>query len=508
VVKGLVALLACLALPALGGCTWILSLEDVAPNATEAGAADAHDEAVADHVSDRADVAVDGNDASADAPGDVSIDGANDGAHTDDASAEAETGPAADASSDADAGPIDGAPLDSGAEAEAAPPALPCPASVALPLGKPIATGSTVNRSDTTRGTCVSGIGNDIAFDWVAPYSDWYSINTTGSTFDTVLYLRDGTCSGTELACNDNANGGAQSEILYQFTENQRVAIYVDGRANDKGNVVVNAERITCPGGDLTGLSFPQTALTTAGYPDSHVGACGKVTYPAHPDRAFRYTPPTAGLYKFTATSTAFQPMIFVEQGPRCGGTLLGCNTELVLGGSYRYPAEVIRKLPAGEPVTIIVDGADGSGFFDLNVVRVDDGSTCGVAALPTVNVSTTLAAAGANRQTASCAPAGMNDGFGGPTPSVDDTYAFTVNLGASCGQFITFTSNGLFTAYLVRGQCAGPEVRCEAATLQGDGSYSLTMSFGSADNGTYTLVLERAGWQTTTIKYSGAGIC
>jgi hypothetical protein len=207
-----------------------------------------------------------------------------------------------------------------------------------------------------------------------------------------------------------------------------------------------------------------------------------------------RFIPSTAGLYSFTATSTAFTPAIYVEQGARCGGTLLGCNTELVISATSRYPAEVIRKLPAGQPVTIIVDGTDGSGFFDLNIVRVDDGSTCGAAPLPPNNTPVDLGAGGPNHQTATCATAGTSGPFGDPIAREDHTYRLDANYAAMSSCHYVVTANGPFTVYRVRGKCEGPEASCKASTDKGGGSYEVQFDLGAADNGTYTLVIENAG--------------
>jgi hypothetical protein len=516
-VKRLLIAFACLALPAVGGCTWMLGLEDVAPNATDAGAADAARDVSSDQRSGdadaSADVSVDANDGSVDASVDASDD-ATDASVDASIDAGEDVAPIDDASADADAAPIDVAPYDAPADApgeadatpiDAGPPTLPCVVGMALPLGSPAATGSTTDRSDTARGTCVSGTGNDIAFEWVAPYDDWYSIDTFGSSFDTVLYLRDAACDGPELACSDNAGGTTQSEIIRQFTKGRRVAIYVDGKANDKGSVVVNIKRITCPTNDITGQPLPLLQLSTVGGPNTHTGVCGGNGFP---ERAYRYVPSVAGLYSITAKSTAFKPVIYVEQGARCGGTLLGCNTGLVLGAAAasRYPAEVIRKLPAGQPVTIIVDGADGSGFFDLNIVRIDDGSTCGSATLPPNDTPVNMGAGGPNHQTATCSTAGGSDMWGGPMVREDHTYKLDINHGATTFCQYVFTANGPFTVYRVRGQCEGPEVACIPSTDKGGSSYEVQFGLGAADNGSYTLVIENAG--PMSITYSVRVMC
>lgn len=51
-------------------------------------------------------------------------------------------------------------------------------------------------------GSCVPMI-SPIWWEWTAPSDGLYTINTSGSDFDTVLYILD-TCTGSELSCNDD----------------------------------------------------------------------------------------------------------------------------------------------------------------------------------------------------------------------------------------------------------------------------------------------------------------
>src|SRR5207302_907476 len=44
----------------------------------------------------------------------------------------------------------------------------------------------------------------DVAFQWTAPGTGTFQIDTHGSDFDTILWVLDGTCTGRELACNDD----------------------------------------------------------------------------------------------------------------------------------------------------------------------------------------------------------------------------------------------------------------------------------------------------------------
>jgi len=212
-------------------------------------------------------------------------------------------------------------------------------------------------------------------------------------------------------------------------------------------------------------------------------------------ESTYRFTPTQTGLYSITAQSTDFPPILYVEQGPRCGGTLLGCNK----GNGFvnSYPAEVIRNLTAGQPVTITVDG--GSGFFTLNATRmIDDGGTCGAAPLPGDGVMVTIPGRGASHSTGSCVLAGGLDGVGsGPYPFADATYTFPVNLGQSVSCRYQFDANGPITVYLIQNACSGSETKCMAAAAV-TGSplgYQTSFNLSMLDNGAYTLVVENGAF-------------
>ncbi|HET9957414.1 MAG TPA: hypothetical protein VFQ61_23105 [Polyangiaceae bacterium] len=358
-----------------------------------------------------------------------------------------------------------------------------CAESLLRGTGKPLAESSTQDGTDAHKGSCGSGTGNDVVFDWLVPATDYYSINTIGSDFDTVLYTLP-SCEGKELACNNNTGTSPQSEILSHFKKDERVLLVVDGNSGDQGSVALNTERITCPDTELTGQPLPAT-LSTSGGPNTHKGTCGG---DGTPEKSYHWTAPQAGIYRFTASSTEFVPSLYVERGPRCGGELLGCS-QASGKTTTSYPATVSRYLQAGQVVNLIVDG--GSGFFTLDAKRVDAGTTCGTTALPGDTPVTLKDTRQAGPVTQSCGPAGSIDGVGsGPFPFSSVTYKMDVNFGQSTSCSYQVQANGPIVVSLIRGTCSGSEARCVASTESG-GTYTAKFSLGAADNGTYTLLIQ-----------------
>lgn len=357
-------------------------------------------------------------------------------------------------------------------------------------LGEVLAT-STAGREDQFTLSCASGASNDVAYEFHAPASDYYVFDTGGSTIDTVLALVSD-CDGTELACNDNTEDTLQSEVLSYLEEGQTVAVVVDGNTGESGDVQLHVSQVTCPSLDLTGQPLPVTKDTSGG-PSEHSGACGGADAP---ERSYRFTPTSDGLYRFRASSEVFVPALYLEDGARCDSPLLGCSMGGNQGPIGGYPAEVTRFLHADEPVTVIVDGADGgSGLFDLDIEQLDDARTCpSLPSLPTLE-SISLPNSSAFESTthllsASCAPSGATN-FSSPVPYSDDSYPLKVAFGASTSCTYQLEASQPIAVYLLEGSdCSGAERLCVTSEEQA-GDHVATFSLNAADNGDYVLVVE-----------------
>jgi len=91
----------------------------------------------------------------------------------------------------------------------------------------------------------------DVEYQWTAPRTATYAIDTFGSAFDTVLSVRDGTCAGNELACNDDAIG-VQSEVQLALRAGQAVMVIVEGYGWSSGPYALHIDRApTCGDGVL-----------------------------------------------------------------------------------------------------------------------------------------------------------------------------------------------------------------------------------------------------------------
>jgi hypothetical protein len=104
--------------------------------------------------------------------------------------------------------------------------------------GPALATGATSGGPSTLEGTCGGDAVDEAVFTWVAPSDGDYDFTTDGSDFDTVIYVRDGLCTESELACNDD-DESLQGRVIVPLGAGQRVTVVVDGYDTNAGNYVL-----------------------------------------------------------------------------------------------------------------------------------------------------------------------------------------------------------------------------------------------------------------------------
>ncbi len=101
--------------------------------------------------------------------------------------------------------------------------------------------------------SCGGGGGRapEAVFGFTAPGAGRYVFSTTGSRFDTILYVRDRWCTGAELACDDDGGGEGASQITLELEANQEVAVIVDGYGDKSGrfSLTVRGVELVCDDG-------------------------------------------------------------------------------------------------------------------------------------------------------------------------------------------------------------------------------------------------------------------
>jgi hypothetical protein len=105
--------------------------------------------------------------------------------------------------------------------------------------------------------SCGAVGGKEGVLIWYADRTGYWDIDTFGSNYDTVLWVKRGTYGAdTEFACNNDANGTQQSEVrIYaQKGETFMIAVDTNGTFDPTGtNVEVNANYVGLDGGGCYG---------------------------------------------------------------------------------------------------------------------------------------------------------------------------------------------------------------------------------------------------------------
>jgi len=91
--------------------------------------------------------------------------------------------------------------------------------------------------------------GASVWFIWTAPASGSATIDTIGSSFDTLLGVYTGTSVGslTSIVSDDNSGGSGTSKVVFTATSGTIYRIAVDGFNAGRGNVALNWVQPSAP---------------------------------------------------------------------------------------------------------------------------------------------------------------------------------------------------------------------------------------------------------------------
>ncbi|WP_437531472.1 MXAN_6577-like cysteine-rich protein [Sorangium sp. So ce726] len=378
-----------------------------------------------------------------------------------------------------------------------APPACPL-GTLATALPQSV-TGDTWGLGDAVSTGCGSIDTPDASYSFTAPRAGRYIFDTSGSTFDTVLELRRGSCSGTVIACNDNAMGAATSRLVANLAEGQTVVAVVDGIDGGAGPFTLNvAEYVPPPCPEFTlDATFPQTVTGTTAIPDRVSALPSPCTSNSGPEATYAFTAPATALYTFDTFGSSFDTVLHVHEGT-CSGESVACNDD-----TSGRQSQVKVTLSEGETVSVVVDGyaAVASGAFKLNVSQtfvlpcpvLDLGST-----VPQTVTGTTADAADVLRP--SCGSGGAGE----------VTYSFTA---PAAGTYVVDTFGSSFDTVLsvLDGSCSGAVLACNN---DAPGSEQSRVTLELAQGQTIVLLVDggaagASGDFTLNIApFSGGGTC
>ncbi|MDX9721041.1 MAG: hypothetical protein RBU37_09840, partial [Myxococcota bacterium] len=241
-------------------------------------------------------------------------------------------------------------------------------------VGDDVSTGTTVGAGADFSGTCGGTSAPDLAFLWTPPTDGCYRIDTVGSSYDTVLYVRD-YLAGTQLECN-NDGAGISPQSMVQIDAamaGQGYLIVVDGASTNEGDYVLNIN--PCPEGVevITGCPVEYCTETPGGGPhggDLYTYVLAGVDHPIIDDfptagcssfgngRDLLLVLDMAGYAGFSASTCAADPgdssLAAFDVDPTGGGAVaVACNGDAT-GESSSFCSKLADGTGTGTPPSVV----------------------------------------------------------------------------------------------------------------------------------------------------------
>jgi len=254
-------------------------------------------------------------------------------------------------------------------------------------------TGKT-NGASTSTGSCGGGSAPEAAYRLVLAQPSDVFVTTHGTGFDTVLYMRRGTCCGQELACNDNADGRTTSVLSQQNLPAGTYYVFVDGaKASESGDFTVDiyitptatAAADTC----ARAVRIADTAVSgdTCGMNNDYDQPPGCLNVPnSGPDMVYYFVLDTRSTVSFsTCNATCFDTVLYIRDVCSMADPQSPCNDDDNVCGKDQSCA-----LVAGVPSTVSAVLDPGVHYLILDTYPTVDSPglpTCGAFSITPVGV-------------------------------------------------------------------------------------------------------------------------
>ncbi len=230
-------------------------------------------------------------------------------------------------------------------------------------------TGTTSGASATT-GSCGGGSAPEAIYKLVLGVTSDVFITTHGTGFNTVVYVRRDCCGGTEVGCNDNADGRTTSVLSLRGLTAGTYYVYVDGAAaGAMGAYTVDIYATAASGnnGEACGspirLANVALAGTNCGYINDLEPQVGCTVSGATGQDVIYYfvlDAPTS-VQLNTCSSTCIDSVLYIRDVCTGAATQRTCNDDScrASGTCYSNPAAVQSRtatvmLPAGAYYAVV----------------------------------------------------------------------------------------------------------------------------------------------------------
>jgi len=213
--------------------------------------------------------------------------------------------------------------------------------------------------------------GASVWYSWTAPSDGAVVVDTSGSSFDTLLgvYTGPSVDSLTEVAAgNDDSAFGLQSKVSFAATSGETYMIAVDGYVGETGSISLHLELAAAPANDdfadATSLSGAEVVLSSQSN-DSATKQTGEPNIGTNPGGAsvwYSWTAPSDGVAEVKVTGNQFCDVLGVYTG-----SAVGSLTEVASHDGCGL-SRVSFAATSGTTYMIAVDGEYGaSGGFGVH---------------------------------------------------------------------------------------------------------------------------------------------
>ncbi|MDQ2982478.1 MAG: metallophosphoesterase [Actinomycetota bacterium] len=225
--------------------------------------------------------------------------------------------------------------------------------------------------------------GASVWYRWTAPSSGTLTVDTIGSSFDTLLAVYSGSAVNalTRLASNDDYNGASTSRVTLTVTSGATYQIAVDGWGGATGTAKLGwsaTSTPTVPSNDAFAAATPVSGHhgTISG---SNFGGTKEAGEPIHAGNAggasvwYRWTAPATGTVSFDTLGSTFDTLLGVYTGGAVGGLTRVTSSDDWAGSSR---SRVSFAATAGTEYRIAVDGwggTTGTGRLNWNLLLPGD---------------------------------------------------------------------------------------------------------------------------------------
>jgi hypothetical protein len=224
----------------------------------------------------------------------------------------------------------------------------------------------TTSGSSSLGGTCGGGSAPENVYSWTPSSSGLATISTCGSSYDTLLYVRSGSCSaGPEVACDDDACTPG-STLMVNVTAGTTYYIVVDGYSSSAGSYTLNVTPPGAGGGSGTcgsPILVPASGGTFNSTTSGNSGQSGSCGGGSAPEKVYSWTPSASGSATLSTCGSSLDTLLYMRSGSCNGGAQLGCNDDFCAQGS-----QLTANVVAGNTYYVFVDGYSSAGSFTMTI--------------------------------------------------------------------------------------------------------------------------------------------